>query len=624
MEIVVNITNRVRVKDDCNNWTRSDDLAFDDNPKVLITSPVDESEHEYGEPVIFNAHIQGIPPVLAGLGDYIKWSVSKPGSSDWYGPYEPAPYNYWENQFDSLLPFHPDDWMGTTFEILEFKDCEGLDVLARLDVCSIPADMVTIYVEGTTNTQTIGIIVEDKHQSGSGDYLLVTKTNEEPGAWNNAPIMERDANSLCVLEYAVQLQCNNPCDKPEFIDTKVKAIFDEKPADEITVRLFPVDTKSSRHDFLDELFDNDQEYKYAYYYESNKDVVITAQFGSYDWDAPGKLGPRLSLNNGPTINKDYTIMLSYESQNHYFRNPDLFYLSDPGNTPRINNIPVFRRGLLHGGATTEKEPLPPENYCDFDKEELPCFKSDVVLWGFEPVRVGLTDQSDHATIGVQSKAEVIFVMAHGYQDYSGAPDPPDKPPNFESLTVPEREAYWEEKEDWDEKYAKCVAVGPFYPNNNRIKPADITSNEYLIGVKWFITTACRFLNHSSWQDWQATVQGSPLYAMCGFRGLTGSRDHAYPDDFWYDFSIKLSSGDENNPISIISDYWACPASSDHAVRAWMQNAVEHTRKDAVGKFGSNQTVQLAAAVDDGNGYYIDFITRGWWDPFPPRFRITTY
>jgi hypothetical protein len=62
---------RVRVKDDCNNWTRSEELAVQGDLILTIDSPADESEQPFGTPVTFEAGFSG-STLYDGLEQYIK------------------------------------------------------------------------------------------------------------------------------------------------------------------------------------------------------------------------------------------------------------------------------------------------------------------------------------------------------------------------------------------------------------------------------------------------------------------------------------------------------------------------------------------------------------------------
>ena len=73
---------RARVKDAVNNWTRTEDLQ-DNMPDLdlTITSPLDGSDYDYLEPVVFTAEVTGGGPYF-DLDDQIQWTVLEgtPGS----------------------------------------------------------------------------------------------------------------------------------------------------------------------------------------------------------------------------------------------------------------------------------------------------------------------------------------------------------------------------------------------------------------------------------------------------------------------------------------------------------------------------------------------------------------
>ena len=166
---------RLRIRDDCNNWRRSQTITTDQQtlPQVHIISPQNHSLISDGSPVEFDAEITS-NDLYKKLESNIKWSVhvEENGQSHDYGPNEPAPYNQLDGILFSTL-IEGEDWRGPSFKIASFHDC-SLTMKARLDVCgtTIGFDLVTVDWQG--DDQRSGQMVG---MCGGGHILLEV----EPG-----------------------------------------------------------------------------------------------------------------------------------------------------------------------------------------------------------------------------------------------------------------------------------------------------------------------------------------------------------------------------------------------------------------------------------------------------------
>jgi len=160
---------RLRVRDDVNNWTRSDNLAPGD-ADVEIACPGDTIP--YDDPVELTAQITG-NQFYAPLEDNIKWSVQFEVERDlWvdFGPHEDIYHQYSDSGYNSEISENIANWCGTTFTIDHFRDCE-MRVRARLEVCGVVFDD-TCDVEDDTMYEIVDIIFRESRYP-------------DPQAWND-------------------------------------------------------------------------------------------------------------------------------------------------------------------------------------------------------------------------------------------------------------------------------------------------------------------------------------------------------------------------------------------------------------------------------------------------------
>ena len=103
---------KLRIRDDVNNWTHSDNLAPGEGAGIEIVSPEENTKFDLGELVEFKAEITG-NSVYQALQGSIQWEILTP-------------------DYESI-PVEGEDWKGPDFEIYLW-DC-SLTVKASLAVC---------------------------------------------------------------------------------------------------------------------------------------------------------------------------------------------------------------------------------------------------------------------------------------------------------------------------------------------------------------------------------------------------------------------------------------------------------------------------------------------------------
>ena len=239
---------RFRIKDDCNNWTRSENLVPGEGFEVVITAPPDESEYEWGTPVFCHANVIGSPSYET-LGDYIKWSVRPKGGENWYGPNDPG-YSDWTEVIDSYIS--DTEWIGQNFYIDSFEDCMGLEIRARLDVCGFSLDdACTIYVPGGRSGQAwsnegISLDIQQKAYVNLDNNKKVYWIDGPAIPWNAA----NDWYNGCLEDYResrkpslenfnigkirMRVCVSNPCIKR----FTVEAILPDQTAQQILIALY--------------------------------------------------------------------------------------------------------------------------------------------------------------------------------------------------------------------------------------------------------------------------------------------------------------------------------------------------------------------------------------------------
>ncbi len=124
---------KLRIRDDVNNWTHSDNLAPGDDAAIEIDCP--SGTIPIGEPVQLTAHITE-SSMYTPLESSIKWSVQVYQGENWvdYGPHEDGDHQYDDSGYQSDIPEGIENWTGTTFFIAHLEDCT-MRVRARLQVC---------------------------------------------------------------------------------------------------------------------------------------------------------------------------------------------------------------------------------------------------------------------------------------------------------------------------------------------------------------------------------------------------------------------------------------------------------------------------------------------------------
>jgi len=114
---------RLRVRDDVNNWTRSDDLAPGEDIAVEIVSPEETAKFDYDSEVVFTAQLT-VSSIYQGLENNIEWEILTPN-------------------YESVIPAW-EDWKGTTFTVEHIRDC-WLTAKASLTVCGVEySDELTV------------------------------------------------------------------------------------------------------------------------------------------------------------------------------------------------------------------------------------------------------------------------------------------------------------------------------------------------------------------------------------------------------------------------------------------------------------------------------------------------
>ena len=173
---------RLRIRDDCNNWRRSQTITTDQQtlPQVHITNPQNNMQVSDGASVEFTADITG-NDLYTGLESSIKWSVvvEEGGQPVNYGPNEDTQHQNWQSKISSTIS-PSEDWRGPTFIIQAFHDCT-LKVRARLDICGAMVSDATCSIYWQCTDCRTGQTTKSKGCGGS-IWLEVEPGRGEPSA----------------------------------------------------------------------------------------------------------------------------------------------------------------------------------------------------------------------------------------------------------------------------------------------------------------------------------------------------------------------------------------------------------------------------------------------------------
>jgi hypothetical protein len=247
---------KLRIRDDINNWRRSDELAWGASAGVeIINCPLDEIA--YDDPVELNAQITG----NSFYAPLVKWSVQvevEPGQWVDYGPHEDIDHQYSGSGYDSVISEDIENWTGPNFSIEHFRDCE-MRVRARLDVCGETFDDIC-DLQGDSDyeveaLQIIKFLTDNGSQEGGdGGNAVRRDFCEIPGDDTNPDvtttgILEREVTTgeVCLSIYAAIDICLCP---PQYIEVTVEST--DPYSSPLTVYLYKIRWPSGTvHENLD-------------------------------------------------------------------------------------------------------------------------------------------------------------------------------------------------------------------------------------------------------------------------------------------------------------------------------------------------------------------------------------
>ena len=183
---------RLRASDDINNWTRTVDLALDDEIGLEIVSPDEYAKYEYNDPIVFMAQITG-NYVYQTLEEYIEWEILTP-------------------DYQSVVP-EWEDWKGPTFTVAHMRDCL-LTVKASLNVCGVEySDERTVV-----DPPDITLDVEDPpywidgpsipiYEGQEGDWHDTSLEKVEVEAWGQCACCDRIQHKMEPVPYWEDVVC---------------------------------------------------------------------------------------------------------------------------------------------------------------------------------------------------------------------------------------------------------------------------------------------------------------------------------------------------------------------------------------------------------------------------------
>jgi hypothetical protein len=214
------------------------------------------------------------------------------------------------------------------------------------------------------------------------------------------------------------------------------------------------------------------------------------------------------------------------------------------------------------------------------------YKQNILTFGQEYVIASCMGES--AQYGLQSEADVMFVLAHGNVQDQGARADQSFMSDFRNDPI--------------EPYTSHTV-------DNAIWASDFADNPSLLGrdADWLVSLSCSLLKPPAYQDWQALCASGELKSVMGFIGLHTNQN---PDDYWfYDrFMQYLQTSYSGDP-----GHWEDGImSQDPAVISWMEAAYEYYNRAKTWLYGrkTDETVILRTAAVDNSGLWILETTQG--------------
>ncbi|HEX9744127.1 MAG TPA: hypothetical protein VGB30_01760 [bacterium] len=204
---------RFRIRDDVNNWRRSEELIMDlDEGAIQMTGP---DTAEDGQEVILTAVINS-DFTSPELYKEVIWSVSDSGEGPWYGPNDIWPIPP-EVEVHSDLP-DEQYWDGQTFTIEAFHDCP-LYVKARIEICTVTLEDVHDIHWMARSGQTI------EGYCGSGIKLRIepgvrreSSSGSQPPNQYLSEVYWIDGPSIPIQEEYLSINCADPYSEGEWHD----------------------------------------------------------------------------------------------------------------------------------------------------------------------------------------------------------------------------------------------------------------------------------------------------------------------------------------------------------------------------------------------------------------------
>ena len=595
---------KLRIRDDVNNWTHSDNLAPGEDPIFEVQSEPD-AVADCGSQVLFEA--QSGNSIYEGLLSHVRWFVLKnPGASNEEeldaGAYQAA---------RCAREFHSEisgPWEGPMFTIEKLWDDE-LCVRAKIVLCGEP-----ISADDCIGADCSFEVVELMFMGPTrewDDFDAKTFVQGRVVECEDGHVQIRPDGSVSLNLYALVIGPEG--DAPEYLQAKLSAPSQDlpPPSTENSIDnyyLYRLARGSTNADFTyQQILDSFQyaggepEDEWHIYCRGSNVLVwdnVTCAFAPVT--VPCAAATDAHLTQGPTAPEDISTQpfLYVSSRDDGIeggtdcRDFAIAYgLDVPATTADVGILVEQKLSPKRG----KYDVLPCE-----DPAEGQNLKYNVLTFGMQNVVAACGLLS--AQIPVESEADILFLLSHGDVQWVSA----------------------------DRGYAESYFKGfeppantPESDRDNRIFSGDF-AGDYLpqVDAKYIISPACWILakeesypyliwppeGWTCFPAWKELIVESPsLLAICGHVRYHEDQGDDEVEGFWTPLIDRIKSGD----YQLNDDLWQCEPSSDYVVICYMQTAAEYCSKFAWWKYRKSAAkradVISFGAIDATNRYHLWYV-----------------
>ncbi|MCX6647187.1 MAG: hypothetical protein NTY09_12645, partial [bacterium] len=444
--------------------------------------------------------------------------------------------------------------------------------------------------EGLHTVTMVGILTED--------YSGTTVLSE----FCSVPVVGRGQYGEYPLDYAAQVLVSDLNDPPYSINSEVNSPSHEGNAGpgEINVPLYRVIPGSDRYNELNSLFPYQGLECNVQYYSRGSSLLGPPGGTCYQVYITD-----LNESEAPESENDFvTIPILYVSDNDLLlpvsERKDYSVASCGGDDMQTEIEWGFYSPAINALYYGENRYCRGRFLLDCDGEDKQNCAQDVLKCGFEKVMV--KSEGEVANIGVQSRGDVYFVLAHGVSFDWGHPEFDYDLSKFEAMG----------------SFIECdpvqysYSIGEIWIDSSLTNPPApyswSGSELYSPEIRYLISDACSILNNYSYTEWQWLINNNGLISISAFRSanywktLPGGILDGNPSQFFASLSARLTNC-HGQPMEI--QYWdnlnIIPYGDDGII-GWMENACFWAQEQ--NRLEQDMTVQWCSSINSENRYVL--------------------